>query len=234
MILICKRYSKSHVTRPRGLCWTCYYTPGVKEIFPVDPKHARRRLGNFNGYPKLSDIPTTATPGTPEKLVVMEVRAKAGLAIFHPRDARFEGDPRALEGIRAVAVARSPPAFAEDVPPGGRRCPRLQHHLTGQAAVSFKVNGRRRWVYFGLWNSPEATASYAAFKARWPAQLEEVPTVKPHVPRLLTFNDEVKRLAERARSTGLKPVTIRYRLGVLHWPVERALTTPAKPTRCAG
>lgn len=138
-----------------------------------------------------------------------------------------------LEGLRPVAVASSPP-FAEEARPSGRRCPRLQRHPAGQAAVAFKVRGRRRWVYFGVWNSPEAMASYAAFKARWPAQLEDVPTVKPHVPRLLTLNGEVKRLAEWARSTGLKPVTIRYRPGVLHWPVERALTTPANCNRRIG
>ena len=33
---ICRHCTKSKVNRPRGLCWSCYYTPGVKDLY-VDP-----------------------------------------------------------------------------------------------------------------------------------------------------------------------------------------------------
>ena len=36
MIPICKHCRKSKVNRPRGLCWGCYYTPGVKDHAPLD------------------------------------------------------------------------------------------------------------------------------------------------------------------------------------------------------
>ena len=60
MIPICKHCQKSKVNRPRGLCWSCYYTPGVKELFPSTSKYARRGVGNFTGNAPLSPEPTTA------------------------------------------------------------------------------------------------------------------------------------------------------------------------------
>ena len=40
MIAVCRHCSKCKVNRPRGLCWSCYYTPGVKEQFPSTSKYA--------------------------------------------------------------------------------------------------------------------------------------------------------------------------------------------------
>ncbi len=97
MIAICRHCSKSKVNRPRGLCWTCYYTPGVKDQYPPTSKFARRGVGNFSGQAPLPLVPTTAAPGTPEKLAVLEQRARLKQALFHPADARYEGDPRPLE-----------------------------------------------------------------------------------------------------------------------------------------
>lgn len=96
---ICRHCSHSKVNRPRGLCWHCYYTPGLKDLYPSTSKHARRGFGNFTGCRPLPDSPTTAVPGTPEKLAVMEERARLGQAMFHPADSRYPGDPRPLEFI---------------------------------------------------------------------------------------------------------------------------------------
>jgi len=30
--MICRHCQKSKVNRPRGLCWSCYYRPGVREL----------------------------------------------------------------------------------------------------------------------------------------------------------------------------------------------------------
>ena len=49
--LICRHCRRSGVNRPRGLCWTCYYTPGVRELYPSGSKYARRGVGNFCGTP---------------------------------------------------------------------------------------------------------------------------------------------------------------------------------------
>ena len=104
MIAICRNCSKCKVNRPRGLCWSCYYTPGVKEMFPSTSKYARRGVGNFSGNAPLPDAPTTAVPGTPEKLAILELRAKMKCAIFHPADAKFAGDPRPLQFLRGRAM----------------------------------------------------------------------------------------------------------------------------------
>lgn len=95
----CRKCGHDKVNRPRGLCWNCYYTPGVKDQLPSTSKYARRGLGNGR-YAVPLPTPTTAVPGTPEKLAVLEDRAKAGESIFHPADARYAGDPRPLEYLR--------------------------------------------------------------------------------------------------------------------------------------
>lgn len=50
----------------------------------------------------LPDQPTTAAPGTPEKMTVFEERAGQKRQLFHPFDARYEGDPRPLEFARGL------------------------------------------------------------------------------------------------------------------------------------
>lgn len=36
----CRHCGGDKVNRPRGLCWSCYYTPGVKALYPSTSKHA--------------------------------------------------------------------------------------------------------------------------------------------------------------------------------------------------
>ena len=106
MVPMCRHCSKAKVNRPRGLCWCCYYEPGVKEQYPSTSKYARRGEGNFNGTAPLPE-PTSAAPGTPEKLAVMEDRAKRKLSLWHPSDAKFEGDPEPV-----IALLRERSALA--------------------------------------------------------------------------------------------------------------------------
>ena len=105
MNMICRNCTKCKVNRPRGLCWSCYYTPGVKELYPSTSKYARRGVGNFNGNAPLPAAATTAAPGTPEKLAVLELRAKLKQSLFHPEDARYAGDARAVEFNNRQTVA---------------------------------------------------------------------------------------------------------------------------------
>ncbi len=73
---------------------------GRQGVVPVHQQVRAARVGNFTGSAPLPSAPTTAAPGTPEKLAVLEMRAKMKQAIFHPADARFEGDPRPLEFLK--------------------------------------------------------------------------------------------------------------------------------------
>ena len=75
------------MNRPRGLCWSCFYSPGVRELYPPTSKYARRGVGNFAGAAPLAEAPTVATPGSEEKVREMGRRAAAGLSLFHPEDA---------------------------------------------------------------------------------------------------------------------------------------------------
>lgn len=95
------------MNRPRGLCWACYYTPGVKDLYPSTSKYARRGVGNFAGTAPPAAAPTTAAPGTPEKMFVLAARAAAGVNPWHPADALYPGDPRPLT-FRAEAAPTPP------------------------------------------------------------------------------------------------------------------------------
>ena len=105
MRVICRHCSKAKVCRPRGLCWSCYYTPGVKALYPPTSKYARQGVGNFNGNAPLAALPTVAPPGTAEKMAVLTERAKNGQALFHPADAQHAGDPRPLNFLRKNRTA---------------------------------------------------------------------------------------------------------------------------------
>jgi len=86
----CQHCNELPVSRPRRLCWSCYYTPGVREKYPSTSKFGRRGLGNFNGTPRLPTFATSALPGTDAKLAVLEERARLGLNLWHPDDATFK------------------------------------------------------------------------------------------------------------------------------------------------
>jgi hypothetical protein len=104
------------VNRPRGLCWLCFYAPGVKDRYPSSSRYGRRGVGNIAGGHALPE-PTACLPGTPEKVAVLAARAAAGLALFHPADPVFARGPAGgAGGIRECRVAmdefgRTLPAF---------------------------------------------------------------------------------------------------------------------------
>jgi hypothetical protein len=86
---ICRHCRRSAVNRPRGLCWHCYYTPGVKDLYGyVECRQSARGVGNGCINATLGE-PTQAMPGTREKLEVLAARARNHQALFHPADAGF-------------------------------------------------------------------------------------------------------------------------------------------------
>jgi hypothetical protein len=90
--MLCRNCGRIPPSRPRGLCWSCYYRPGVRERFPSTSKFARRGPGNFNGDHELLPVPTRALPGTPEKIAVLEQRVSLHQALWHPHDAPADFD----------------------------------------------------------------------------------------------------------------------------------------------
>jgi hypothetical protein len=85
---VCRHCKDRHVNRPRGLCWPCYYEPGVKELYPPTSPYARRGIGHGNGTQPLPMTPTNAPVGSLAKLKVMYARLQRGEQLFHPNDSR--------------------------------------------------------------------------------------------------------------------------------------------------
>jgi len=104
--MICRHCSRAKVNRPRGLCWTCYYKPGVRDQYPSTSKYARRGAGNFNGNPDVADEPTRAAPGSPEKIAILAERVRRKQALWHPDDATYATS--STNPDVADEVARSP------------------------------------------------------------------------------------------------------------------------------
>ena len=94
--MMCRNCQRVQSNRPRGLCWSCYYKPGVREKYPSTSKYARRGVSDFNGRPAVAAQPTGAVPGTPEKVAVLEERARLGLSLWHPYDAPMDVESRKL------------------------------------------------------------------------------------------------------------------------------------------
>lgn len=68
----------------RGLCWTCFTTLAIRDLYP--PRQARHvdHLGDL----RMPRTPTAAPPGSEAKIEVMCERAARGERLFHPGDAR--------------------------------------------------------------------------------------------------------------------------------------------------
>lgn len=38
--MLCRHCNQGKPVRPRGLCWRCYYRPGVRDLYPSTSKYA--------------------------------------------------------------------------------------------------------------------------------------------------------------------------------------------------
>ena len=87
----CRHCRKHPVNRPRRLCFGCYHKPDVRSQYP--PK-ANQHGGvfvasNVDFYGTAQPcVPTRATPGTAEKIAILESRVQARQDLHHPRDVR--------------------------------------------------------------------------------------------------------------------------------------------------
>jgi hypothetical protein len=98
--MLCRHCNRVPSNRPRGLCWSCYYRPGVRELYPSTSKFARRGVGDYNGKSTLPAQPTSALPGSPEKVAILCERARLRQSLWHPLDA-----PMDVESLRTAGVA---------------------------------------------------------------------------------------------------------------------------------
>lgn len=89
--LICRHCGVNKANRPRQMCWTCYYAPGVKELYVSQCVYTRKGLGLQAGGLPLDTLICPYLPGTPGKIEFMADRAERGVQVFHPKDAKYGG-----------------------------------------------------------------------------------------------------------------------------------------------
>jgi hypothetical protein len=102
--MLCRHCQRGSANRPRGLCWSCYYSPGVRKKYPSTSRFARWGLANYSQRKRLAlPQPTAALPGTPEKVAVLMERVRRKQALWHPQDAHINkrGD---LVGVRRLVA----------------------------------------------------------------------------------------------------------------------------------
>jgi hypothetical protein len=200
----------------------------------------RRGVGNFRGPAPLPAEPTATAPGSPERLAVMAERARRGEQLRHPHDATFAQAeattaPRKLTERLGITYAAdlepmTPPAkpAPEQSATSSREVPGLTLHRGARVwKVGYKIGGRRVVRYFGR-DFHVASARYREWAKAWPAPLlGEVPPVRDRA-RVIDTPDGPARLHEAARTAGIRPGTLAYRLDVLRWPVAAALATPTR------
>ena len=88
---LCRHCGKKIAKRPGGLCWTCYYAPGIRAMYPT------RRRNQYVSFempiPLCKDgfdyAPTGCPAGSEDKIEVMRERVAYGLPVCHPEDAGY-------------------------------------------------------------------------------------------------------------------------------------------------
>lgn len=97
--MICRHCLSRSISRPRGLCFSCYYTPHILALYPPQNDFARHGVGVAGKSPVVHALPpepTSAPPGTPEKVAVLARRAEQGYRLWHPLDRADQEEVRRL------------------------------------------------------------------------------------------------------------------------------------------
>ena len=82
---MCRACGKRKMCRPSGLCWSCYYNPEIRPLFPPTSIFANRGVKDFVGR-AVPPAPKVSIPGTEEKIAILEARAANGEELFHSDD----------------------------------------------------------------------------------------------------------------------------------------------------
>lgn len=85
---LCRHCGTGNVNRPKGLCWSCYCTPGVRELYPSTSKFCNRGVPDQEGGCPPPSQAASGPPKSEAKLVELERRAGAGESLWHPEDAK--------------------------------------------------------------------------------------------------------------------------------------------------
>jgi hypothetical protein len=83
----CRHCQLKAASRPLGLCWTCYFTPGVRVLYGSESKYAPQ-YADFYGLGALPE-PTDTIQGTPERAAVLAERVTNRQQLHHPGDRKL-------------------------------------------------------------------------------------------------------------------------------------------------
>jgi hypothetical protein len=78
----CRHCHDGKVCRPGGLCRSCYYTHGVRQLYRRRSKLEQDRLPPPRA--------TKAPPGSERKVLVLMKRARRRQGLWHPEDAPLD------------------------------------------------------------------------------------------------------------------------------------------------
>lgn len=81
----CRHCGRRDPTRPRGLCFSCYTTPAVRDLYRVSERCEHGQPADFQGSAP-EPMPTEHLPGSPEKVTELERRAMAGESLWSRKD----------------------------------------------------------------------------------------------------------------------------------------------------
>lgn len=85
---LCCVCGEHRITRPRQLCNACYFDPELRKLAPNGNASHARDVMQFK--PRPLPLPTSALPGSEEKMEVLALRLELGLELYHPDDAKAD------------------------------------------------------------------------------------------------------------------------------------------------
>lgn len=85
---LCQHCKLKWQIKPRGLCYSCYIIPSIKDRYSTKDSRANNRGHGLSiqGIRPMPSTPTVAFPGSPRKIAVLEDRASRGEQLWHPDD----------------------------------------------------------------------------------------------------------------------------------------------------
>jgi len=95
---MCRHCNRRKANKCRGLCFSCYFKPGVRERYPSESKFGQWGIGHSTPAARADFAPTKTPPGTETRVAVYATRAVMRLPIFHPND--LAGD---FEAVRPLS-----------------------------------------------------------------------------------------------------------------------------------
>ncbi len=84
---LCRHCQERYITRPRGLCWGCYSRSAIRGLY-CSAKKTEEELEATVKPGTATRRPTSALPGSRDKVRVLARRFARGNALWHVLDAR--------------------------------------------------------------------------------------------------------------------------------------------------